>query len=347
MLETLLNKNSTWLSGKGPDADVAVYSQCRLVRNLADFPYPNQCTSEEKQAIVDRVVATLDSLNLLSEGKYYSLEELDNREARFLMERRLIAPNLLEAEGPRGVYVTEDQSFSIAVNDENHLTILGLASGLQLPEVWSRINLVDDTLAGILDFSFDTRIGYLTTAVGDVGTGLKCGLVMHLPALSMNGEWPAVEHYISEKRHTLQPLYGRKGEPLGDLFLLVNTSTLGRSEEETLFHVKHIASDIIKRERAARKTILNEVPLQLEDRVGRALGLARHARLLAFAEALSVLSSLRLGVSEGLVSQFSLHVLNDLLISSQNAHIETKRGHDCDELTLSTERADLFRSRFA
>jgi len=54
-----------------------------------------------------------------------------------------------------------------------------------------------------------------------------------------------------------------------------------------------------------------------------------------------------LGVSSGLLEQFSLHQINDVLITSQNAHIEMKRGHECDELALSAERADLFRSRFA
>lgn len=347
MVETLLDKPSQWLSGDGPDADLAVMCQCRLVRNLADYPFPAQCTDDEKHAIEERLVSVLDSLNLLATGTYWSLDSLDAREKRFLVERRLITSELLNGTGARGVYIADDQSLSISVNDENHVTVLALASGIQLQEVWVRVNLIDDTLAGVLDFAFNERLGYLTTSIADLGTGLKASILLHLPGLVMAGGMTRIEELIHEKRHALEELYPPKSEAPGDLFQLVNLCTLGRSEEETVFHVKHMATELITQEKEARTQILSQAPFQLEDRVGRALGLARGARLLAFTEALTVLSSLRLGVSNGLLDRFSLCCLNDVFMSSQNAHIEMRSGRDCDELTLSAERADLFRARFA
>ena len=365
MLETLLEREAQWLSGDGPEADVAVYSFCQLFRNLADFAFPGQCTEDEKRMIEERILGVLDSLNLLATGQYCSFSDLDPREQRFLVERRLVRPQLLQAKGARGVYIADDQSFSISLNDENHLTFAGLASGLQLQEVWSRMSLIDDTLAGSLDYAFNERLGYLTTEIGHVGTGLHASVILHLPGLHLTNLILHLTDLIStatntarEKRHTLETLIDPKanvpsdvresnGAALGDLYKLTNGSTLGRSEEETLFHLKHLATELIREERESRKQIMSEAPLQIEDRVGRALGLARGARLLAFHEANSVLSSLRLGVSSGLLEPFSLHQINDVLISSQDAHIEMKRGHECDELTLSAERADLFRSRFA
>lgn len=347
MVETLMDKPAQWLAGDGPEADVAVYCQCRLVRNLADFPFCDHCTDDEKRMIEERLVGIFDSLNLLATGNYWSLKDLDSREARFLNERRLITPRLLEQEGARGVYIADDQSLSIVINDDNHITLLGLASGIQMQEVWARINLIDDTLAGALDFAFNDRLGYLTAALSDLGTGLKTSIALHLPGLAMSGGMSAAQDLVREKRHALLPLFGQKGEAEGDLYQLVNTSTLGPSEEEMIFHLKHLATEIISRERKARTRFITDAPLQLEDRVGRALGLARGARLLAFGEALTVLSSLRLGVSNHLLDQFSLQHVNDVFMGSQNAHIEMKRGHDCDELTLSSERADLFRGCFA
>ncbi|MDK1021452.1 MAG: hypothetical protein QGD90_07430 [Candidatus Hydrogenedentes bacterium] len=358
MLETLLQREAQWLSGEGPEADVAVYSLCQLFRNLADFPFPSQCTDDERQTIEERVLGVLDSLNLLATGQYWSFADLDERERRFLVERRLVRPQLLDAEGARGVYIADDQSFSININDENHLTFNGLASGLQIHEIWSRMSLIDDTLAGVLDYAFSERLGYLTAEIGQVGTGLLASVVLHLPGSHLTNRVSNAVNMAREKRHTLESIVVPKaimpidarppnGSALGDLHKLTNSSTLGRSEEETLFHLKHLALDLIKSERESREQIVSDAPLQLEDRVGRALGLARGARLLAFHEANSVLSSLRLGVSSGLLDQFSLHQINDVLMGSQNAHIEMKCGHDCDELTLSAERADLFRSRFA
>lgn len=292
-------------------------------------------------------MGVLDSMNLLATGNYYSLGDLDVREKRFLIERRLVSPTLLDSQGPCGVYIADDQSLSITVNDENHLTITGLASGLQPQEVWSRINLVDDTLAGALDFAFSDRLGYLTTSLRHVGTGFKAGVLLHMPGLVIANLMRPITEDAMAKRHTLENYPNQSRPASGDLFVLTNASTLGRSEEETIFHLKHLAAELIEKEKEARARVRSEAPLQLEDRVGRALGVAQHARLLASNEANSLLSSLRLGVSSGLLDQFSLQRINEVLITSQDAHIEMKSGHACDELQLSAERADLFRARFA
>ena len=347
MVKTLLDKFAQWLTGNGPDADLVLCTECRLARNLADYPYPGQCTEEERAAIEERVVSAMDGLNLFATGQYCSLIDLDPREAHFLAERRLISGDFAKAQGPRGVYISDDQSMSISVNDECHLTVRGLASGVQLQEVWARINLIDDMLAGVLDFAFNERLGYLTTSLGEVGTGLKARLLLHLPALSMMKEIADVKEELNSKRHVMQNLYHPDNDAPGDLYFMTNTATLGRSEEETLFHAKHLAGELIAKERDARTRLLSEAPMQLEDRVGRAHGLAQRARLLAFDEALRVLSSLRLGVSNALLEQYSVGCLNEVFMAAHNGHIEMKCGRDCDELTLSTERASLFRSRLA
>lgn len=358
MVETLLDREAEWISGSGTEADVAVYTCCELYRNLADFPFPGQCTDDEKSAIEDRIVGLLDTLNLTASGRYWSFQELDARERQFLAERKLTRFEFLKVEGARGVYIADDQSLSICINDENHLTIRGLASGMQIQEVWSRMSLLDDTLAGALDFAFSDRLGYLTAAIDQVGTGFRATTCIHLPALEATKLIGTARDMARDKRHHLEDvtapeaitpgdLHGERGSALGDLYTLSNSSTLGRSEEETCFHLKHVTSDLIEREREARRRIQADAPLQLEDRVGRALGQARGVRLVAFHEANSILSSLRLGVSSGLLDQFSLRRINGVWVASQNAHIEMKCGHDCDELTLSAERADLFRSRFA
>jgi len=84
----------------------------------------------------------------------------------------------------------------------------------------------------------------------------------------------------------------------------------------------------------------------IEDRVGRALGVARGVRLLDLEEALGVLSSLRLGVVHQLVDAVTLKSLNESLLAVQPGHIQMTLGHDCDALTLSFERADFFRTQF-
>jgi protein arginine kinase len=47
------------------------------------------------------------------------------------------------------------------VNEEDHLRLQVLRSGLQLEEAWEQINKIDDALESKLDWSFHTRFGGL------------------------------------------------------------------------------------------------------------------------------------------------------------------------------------------
>lgn len=380
LVETLIEREPAWIQANAPESAIAVLCQCSLARNLADFSFPGQCSDEEKKRIVDRVCGALDSLGLMSHGRYYSLNELTTREARFLAERRLITYELLAGHGPRGVYVSEDQLLSIMVNGTDHLCMRAILSGNQSQEAWAQLNLMDDTLSGLLDFAFDERLGYLSAGLASVGTGLKAGTILHLPGLALMGglgaqvESAAKQHLRlcgirpgagEMARKLAKPrgagsgvldqalftdmdggLCGAPGEALGDLFLLANRGTLGISEEEIVFRVRHQASEIVSAEQAARAALHKESPRALEDQVYRALGTAGGARLMEFTEGIKLLSSLRLGVECDLIANHSLQEMNELLLISQGAHLEIARGQDCDALALSIDRAALFRRMF-
>src|SRR6185436_13160944 len=118
-VETLLEKQADWMIAAGHDADVVPFTRCRLARNLADFPYPAQCTLDEKRAIEERISGVIETMNLHATGGYFTLGDADLREKRFLVERGLAGPSLIEAEGPCGVYISDDQGFSISINEEN------------------------------------------------------------------------------------------------------------------------------------------------------------------------------------------------------------------------------------
>lgn len=349
MIEPMLQSTAQWLDAKGPNADIVLNTQCRLVRNLADYPFPKQCTPEEKKTIEARVLAVLNNMNFLSTGQYYTLPDIDETEAHVLRERQLISLQLIDSIGPRGVYVREDQSFSLSINDSDHLTLVTLASGQQLQDIWNSTSLTDDTLAGILDFAFDTKRGYLTSHLADTGTGLNFSAVLHLPGLTMTN---AISQYINTTHnhsggYQVVPEFPNNSSASGDFYRLTSTGSLGQSEMEMLYHFTQTIDEFVQTEKTVQKKILDTDSLQLEDRIERALGLARNARLLAFDEGLGVLSSLRLGVSTGLLKGYPLNTLNEISMIAQDAHVRLNYGDSCNDNICSTQRAHLFRDRFA
>lgn len=378
----LLTPLPAWASTAAPEDDCAVLTQLTLVRNLSDFPFPERCTVEERQSVEDRVLGALESVNLLSTGEYLRIRGLDAVTARVLAERRLLTTELLNAKGPAGLFVGPDQGISIMVNSVGHLCLRVIAPGLQLDEAWRRLSAMDDALGSVLDFAWDERLGFLTSDIGRIGTGLKAGLLLHLPATSWNNQSAAAKQAAAERRLVLEgirpgPLAeGRPsrrltiggitveqvrdqalftdfdgaittpgGAPTGDLYLLVNRGTLGEAEEEILFHLRHTAMELVAAERESREGMRANALITLEDRVGRAHGVASGARLLGFAEALALLSTLRLGAATDLFADRPGN-MTDLLLRAQAGHLQAVKGQQLDGLNLTMDRAELFRKRF-
>ncbi|NUM55979.1 MAG: hypothetical protein HUU46_20250 [Candidatus Hydrogenedentes bacterium] len=347
MLKTALAKPGAWLAKSGPDQDVVLNTRGTLVRNLADLPFPIRCSEDEKRTVQDRVLQALDGAGLLASGSYMELTELHVREVRMLVERKLISKHLIESRGPRGVYIANDQSVSIMINERDHIRITAVARGLQPQEVWSTLSSIDDALHMPLDYAYHEKHGFLTSALYEVGTGLKLRAMLHLHALASNGRVSEVIDSAHVDHHDFEGEFGPVASAPGDLFSLTNRSTLGSSEGEIDFHLRAFTGKLMQQERDARAAMGSGNGHALADRVGRALGVARGARVLEWEEALTLLSHLRLGVATGQLESVSYETVDELQIIAQPAHLECRLGAASDDITINAARADLFRDRFA
>jgi protein arginine kinase len=84
-------------------------------------------------------------------SRLQELGELDRRGAMLLMERRLVSRDLLGENGagaPRrdGGGHGGDQGLSVMVNEEDHLRLQTLHSGLDLHEAWNEVDALDEEL---------------------------------------------------------------------------------------------------------------------------------------------------------------------------------------------------------
>jgi len=347
MLKTLLDKPGEWITRGGPEIDTVVNTRGTLARNIADLPFPGRCSEDEKRAVQERALAAIETAGLNASGTYVAVTELHVRELRMLIERHLITRQLIEGRGPRGVFIANDQSYSILVNERDHLRLCAFAGGLQPDEVWQTLSQLDDALALSLDYAYHEKRGFLTSSLDEVGTGLKLTATLHLPAVAANKRVFDVEQNVRAEHHTLDGVFDGVTDAAGNFYVLTNRGTLGRSEGEIAFHLRTLAIGVRTHERNAREAMITDNAAALSDRVGRALGVARGARLLDFREGLSLLSSIRLGVATAQVESLNYPILDEVLVTSQPAHIECKLGAASDDLALSIARADLFRGSFS
>ena len=345
-LSDLTNHAGEWLRGSGPMSEIVISSRIRLARNVAGSPFLSRASRHQRQHLETKIRDTILAAQISTQTLYVDLDSAPEIDRTLLVERHLISKPHAAAEGARGVAVGEDETVSIMVNEEDHLRIQVLRSGLQLEEAWDQINQIDDRLESKLDWAFHPRFGYLTACPTNVGTGIRVSVMLHLPALKLTGEIEKVFRAAKDMRLAVRGLYGEGTEATGDFYQISNQTTLGKSEEEIISDFKHqVIPKIIDYEHHARRTLLNDRTVALDDKVCRALGILRSARLLASEETLFLLSHLRMGVNLGRVKDIDLRTLNELFLLTQPAHLQKIQGKKLEGDLRRAARADYIRQR--
>lgn len=345
-LSDLTTRAGEWLRGNGPQSDIVISSRIRLARNVAGQRFLARMTRHQRQATESRVRETILAAQLSPQTLYVDLESAPEIDRQLLVERHLISKQHASDEGARGVAIGENETISIMVNEEDHLRIQVLRSGLQLDEAWDQINAIDDKLESKLDFAFHPRFGYLTACPTNVGTGIRVSVMLHLPALKLTGEIEKVFRAAKDMRLAVRGLYGEGTEATGDFYQVSNQTTLGKSELDIISEFRQtVIPKIIEYEQHARKMLTTDRTLALDDKVCRALGVLRSARLLTSEEVLYLLSHLRLGINLGRIKDIEIGTINELFLLTQPAHLQKLRERKLEGDLRRAARADFIRQR--
>lgn len=345
-INDLTTHSGEWLSGEGPQHEIVISSRVRLARNVANYPFMSKASRTQRNELHRAVRTQIMNMVLPRQLFYVDMERADEIERQLLVERHLVSRQHAAGEGSRGVAISTDEAVSVMVNEEDHLRLQVLRSGLQLREAWDEADTLDDQLQEHLDYAFNHRFGYLTACPTNLGTGLRVSVMLHLPALKLTGDIDKVFRAAKDMHLAVRGLYGEGTEAIGDFYQISNQTTLGRSESEILAEFsEQIIPRIIMAEVAARQILENERPLALDDKIGRAIGVLTHARLLSSEETLFFLSHLRLGVVMNRVTGLDLASINQLFLQTQPAHLQRLVGKPLDGDARKAARAEQVRGR--
>ncbi len=339
-LEELADKCSEWLRGSGPESDIVISSRIRLARNLAEFAFVRRANAEEKNSIAKLVRSKIEIAMDGHELVYLDVDRLSDLDRQFLVERQLISRELAENEGSRGVAIDLTEQFSVMVNEEDHLRIQVIRSGLDLNRAWECIDRIDDKIEKELNYAFHDDFGYLTACPTNVGTGLRVSVMLHLPALVITREIDKVFRSLQKLNVAVRGLYGEGSQFMGDFYQVSNQITLGPTEHELVANVSEVVPRIIDYERRAREFLVNEGEKDLHDDVSRAFGILCTAKKISSEETMHYLSKVRMGVNLGLISDVEMVTLNKLFVHTQPAHLQKLRGHELSVTDRNIERAN-------
>lgn len=333
-----------WLDEDGCEKDIVISSRVRLARNIENMTLPQRIDEEDGLRVVDLVG---NAVQKDEEDKYklYNIKDLTEMERQLFVESHLISPDLLKRPNISSFLLREDEKVTVMINEEDHIRIQSLFSGLNLDESFKLCNKVDDLIEDSLDYSFDEKFGYITSCPTNAGTGLRASVMVHLPCLVLTGNINGILQAVNQLGLAVRGLYGEGSGSLGNIFQISNQITLGETEEDIISKLKGIVTQMINRERQSRKLLLNTKRIEIEDKVYRSLGTLQNARILSSKESMSLLSDVRMGIGMGILENIDINMIDNLTIEIQPANINKNYPEELDNIQRDIKRSEILREK--
>lgn len=346
-ISSLIDTPSELTDSSSRKTAIVLMTRIRLARNLSGNAFPGWAKPAQREKVLgtcrEALVATAPLKRSLSIG----VGELSELEKQILVERHLISRELSAFKSGSGVVISKDQTYSVMVNEEDHLRIQVLRSGFQLKKAWNAINDLDSALEEQLDFAYSPTLGYLTACPTNLGTAMRASAMMHLPALVIGSQMEKVVRAVNQLGMVVRGLFGEGSDASGSIFQISNQTTLGESEEEIIKRLGSVLSSIVDHELNAREKLLEADAGKLFDKIGRAYGILKNCHLLNSSEAMNLLSLIRLGIDLGIFPDAHRSVIDRLFIEAQPGHLQHAQKGEFDPEQRDLLRAVRLRAEFA
>ncbi len=329
-----------------PEQDVIVSSRVRLARNFDDLPFSIKQTDEQAEEVIRRLSSAILDAPQGDSYAFYRIRELSDADRQELNEHRLISNELLTMKERGAALISSGRNVSVMMNEDDHIRVQAIMPGLQLDRSADLSFGIGDAVGQQYPLAFDAQLGYLTSFPTDVGTGMRLSAVLHLPALTAARQIGPVMQAVGKLGLTVRGFYGEGSEVRGNMYVLSNQTSLGRSEDDMLRSMSAAAEQIAGHERQMReKAEQADMPL-LQDRLLRSLGEVMYARIMGAKEMTRRLSDIRYAASMGYFHA-PLRALDELLMDMQSGSLVKYAGRPLSDRERDELRSELMKKRLA
>lgn len=315
--------------------NIILSSRIRLARNLSNMPFPNRQTIDSAFHVLDLVLKT--AKNNLS-FDIFKLKNLSEEQIATYMENNIISKDVDLQYG--GVALSSDETVSIMVNEEDHIRMQCIITGLNLKKAYDIINDIDTVLMQNLDYAYDSELGFLTACPSNVGTGIRASVMMFLPALTITGNLEEISTTLKNLGITIRGTNGEGSDSKGYIYQISNETTLGKSERQIIQDVESAVFKICNFETKAIESIKESNDINLFDTILRAFGTLTNAYKLSSLEYYEFSALTKLGVELGLINLKHNDVFDELDYAIKPANLINITGKFLNDFERDVKRAE-------
>ena len=243
-----------------------------------------------------------------------------------LAHRHLISFDFAQNPTGRALILKNDESLSIMINEEDHIRIQSICSGLEFENAYNDAEKIETLLNEKLDFAFDEKLGYLTECPSNLGTGIRASAMIHLPALEGLSALENIFNSASKMGLAIRGTFGEGSKAKSSMYQISNQITLGVAEKEIIENVENIIKKIVSKEREARESFEEDY---IKNLTFRAFGILKYAHTLSSDEMFELLSKVRFGISKKIID-LPISVLNDISLNNSGAGVCCLENRDLD-----------------
>ncbi len=332
-----------YLSEVGKFNDVVLSTRITLRRNIDTYKFVNKADQPQLKEIIN----CFENFDSLREdfSHFYKADELIADERELLYERNHVGLGFISEPSNKAIMINNEENSGIIINDVEHIKIYYISPGLNFEDSFEKCLGAHLKISKEFKIGFDKEFGYLTASSNYTGSGLTISVLLHIPGLVIAEGIRELSESLTKKRLSILPAFEERDKALGSLFYLRNKQTLGISEEDIIEIVRKNAEDIVKKEYNARAFLMDNLPLEIEDRVKRAYGILTNAKLLEMGECLNLLSAIRLGIGYGIIKGIDIQEINRLQFFTQPFHIRFSSDKKINPTLENQKRATIISNR--
>jgi protein arginine kinase len=342
MIDSLLDRFPVWLDNVGSYSDIVLFSGISLYRNLGGYKFNKRNSEKEKEEILALLIEGMNTLS--SFENVLSLKDLKDNERELFAERNFISRNELRDYRYLGLALNDMQNNVVVLNSDEHVKISSISGELSLKETFVRCDSLDDELNEEFGFAYDNKLGFLSSSIDKVGTGMVVSAVVHLPALVITGKFVDVIDDLEDSLFSIGGVFNIGETVEGSYFEVSNKFTLGVSEEEILKMFEKKIKSIIDSEMDSREYLTQKVGYETEDKIWRSYGILKNARILSVNEFLNLTAAVRLGISLGIIRDINIIDLNRWLFQALPGHLSILNEEVTNKKEENILRAKLIRN---